>query len=86
MSDYIKREDAIEAVKYWDYYGITDVNTEDLVNSIECVQAADVVEVVHCQDCKYYGHYNEEKEDLLWCQFVCTDIDDYCSEGERADK
>ena len=44
VSDYIKREDAVKVVKYWDCYGNTDINTKYLIDSIERVQTADVVE------------------------------------------
>lgn len=79
MRRYIDADEFADFIKRWGQGS----SLEDVIEWLETGDTADVVEVVHCQDCKYYGHYNEEKEDLLWCQFVDTDIDDYCSYGER---
>ena len=86
MSEYIKREDAIGALldKYVDYAG--------LVDSIESVPSADVVEVVRCKDCKYYREYVSNRGSALMCFCPCCisgqgkkKPTDYCSYGERKD-
>jgi len=67
MSDYIKREDAITAIA-------------GLLNVIEQVDGADLVEVVRCKECKHWD------SDCIWCDLWgnTQEYDDgYCSYGER---
>lgn len=64
MSEYIKREDAIEMV------------LEPLNN----MPAADVVEVVRCKDCKY-----KERERCGLTRYTVREYD-FCSYGERKEK
>lgn len=72
MNDYIKREDAIEMV------------LEPLNN----MPAADVVEVVRCEDCKWYTPADETYGTCYAYKGVYGKIKptDYCSYGEREDK
>ena len=91
MNDYIKHKEyklpnGRTVTADFNELGLATVTIQAMDALFDILNSSDVVEVVHCQDCKYYGHYNEEKEDLLWCQFVDTDIDDYCSYGERAEE
>lgn len=70
MSDYIKREDALTAIA-------------GLLNVIEQVDGADVVEVVRCKDCKFWD------SGCRWCDLWgdTQEYDDgYCSYGERKEK
>ena len=61
-----------------------------VVSTIENAPTADVVEVVRCKDCKFWGipHANDiEKShyccrDNMWCMPLRF-ADDYCSYGER---
>lgn len=56
---------------------------------------ADVVEVVRCKDCKYYVLHTFYGRTQGWCERLCdefdrslahgTEVDDYCSFGERAE-
>lgn len=56
---------------------------------------ADVVEVVRCKDCKYYVIHTLFGHTQGWCERLCdefdkslshgTEVNDYCSHGERAD-
>lgn len=61
--DYIKRNDAINAFddpRVERNYG--DVSPSSVIDVIKTIQAADVVEIVRCKDCKYWGierGYNE---------------------------
>lgn len=69
MSDYIKREDALTAIA-------------GLLNVVEQIDGADVVEVVRCKDCIY--------NDSGWCgsqEYGTRHVEDndYCSYGERKD-
>lgn len=60
---------------------------------IDELPTADVVEVVRCKDCKFWGipHANDiEKShyccrDNMWCMPLRF-ADDYCSYGEREEK
>lgn len=59
------------------------------------LSTADVVEVVRCKDCKYYVLHTLFGHTQGWCERLCdefdrslahgTEVDDYCSKGERAD-
>lgn len=71
MSEYIKREDAIQA--------LTDCPVQYVV-SLCNVPSADVVEVVRCKDCKYWNGDECTGRDI----FVVDD-DEFCSYGERRD-
>ena len=48
------------------------------VKDIEALKPADVVQVVRCDDCKYYGSRR-------WCELHSSVFDDnaFCSYGER---
>lgn len=74
MSDYIKREDAIEIIASHDETdGTIKVFSGRFVNGlISAIPPADVVEVVRCKDCtrKYICYHSAEY---------------YCSDGERVD-
>lgn len=47
----------------------------------------DAVEVVRCKDCKHYRQNCWGGEDDMWCMcwsdWIPTEPDDYCSNGER---
>ena len=51
-------------------------------NPLKDIPAADVVEVVRCQDCVYWRGENDI------CKGTCIDFgtDGYCSEGKRRDR
>ena len=81
MSEYIKREDALDAVLF------TLVGTGHQSNAICAIRdipTADVVEVVRCKDCKWWRRMNGDK---LRCHnhygFIACKETDYCSCGER---
>ena len=50
---------------------------------IEHIPTIDAVHVVRCRDCKH--KYNPDSPDWLWCYFVDTNGDDFCSYGKRKD-
>ena len=89
MSDYIKREDAIERLSYHtDFYqSDREFGTEEMLykdsalNEISELPSADVVEVVRCKDCKYYDNVFKDH-----CFLQGAGDDDYCSYGERAEE
>jgi len=86
--EYIRRQDAIDAFNrikntlknpetaHYDtlmFYEIEDV--------LEDVEPADVVQVVRCDDCVYYGSRR-------WCELHSSVFDDnaFCSYGERREE
>ena len=106
MTEYIERESIIthmkdlptwradsggvygNAMKYPD--GMFDC--EDVISSLECEPAADVVPVVRCKDCKYrVEHHYEEKGEEPYikysCKFTNYSMSDngFCSFGARMD-
>ena len=54
---------------------------------IDEVKGVDVVEVVRCKDCEHYKQNPWSKEEnmmcMCWCDWIATDPDDFCSQGER---
>lgn len=94
QTDYVKREDAIERLKYHtDFYqNDREFGSEEMLykdsalNEISELPSADVVEVVRCKDCKL-----ATKDKVLIDRYNCyvhdeqTRANDFCSYGERAD-
>lgn len=81
MSDYIKREDAINTVRNT-FTGMTADTLELRINGIP---SADVAPVVRCKDCKCWTEWSNgtgscSRFALDW---IGTDADDFCSMGER---
>lgn len=91
MSDYIKREDAIESAKALLFcYGSDNIPDDKLDEYAEEFINDDdntIVEVVRCKDCKH-RYYDKERK-LYYCTmyFGLGDVHDenYCSYGERKD-
>ena len=97
MDDYIKREDAIEqARRNWTGEGDWIASTE--INLLKNLPTADVVEVVRCKDCKWWG-YLDDKGPVRVCHaakhgyksknwdigiYRTYNEDFYCADGERA--
>ena len=94
MTDYIKREDAIEAIdRILNYCEEIDLHLPKeeqsgykMLNDYLAVSRylVNSVEVVRCNDCRYWNH----KTDLTYCEkksWLGTDANDYCSFGERAE-
>ena len=92
MTDYIKREDAIEELKQ--YFVEHDDEQDEFTRPAATLAAnaivdnmpkADVVEVVRCKDCKH-RYYDKERK-LYYCEMyfglgILKD-NNYCSYGER---
>ena len=74
MSDYISREAALTVLDW-------DCASQDALNVIKAIPAADVAEVVRCRECIYWRGAND------LCKGICIDFDadGYCSEGKRKD-
>ena len=77
MADYIRREDALFAVRKAERGGSMTALTrlERAYAEIRGMPAADVAEVVRCRDCRYFKMYK--------CRMGYSNHDDYCSHGER---
>lgn len=94
--DYIKREDAIEAITktarkkftladWYEFYlkGMTDAE-----DSLKALPAADVVEVIRCKECKYFSLTSwGEVSGIPSCEFLgdgCrVNKNGYCFFAER---
>lgn len=88
MSDYIKREDAIETVyKLREHFKCWDRNDDIIIkNALNAIPTADVVEVVRCNDCKYGEVDDADFPDQYFCNHHGCDWNEgnhYCSYGER---
>ena len=94
MSKYIRAVVAAEAIE--DKYGIP---LGDLVDTFADIPAADVVEVVRCRECKYWGDESGKlprSDGVLFARCKvhnylldgrhtgwCPTENDFCSYGER---
>lgn len=86
MTEYIKREDAIDAVLDT-YYNTPDIDLsgERLEAAILNIPAADVAPVVRCKDCRWRGR--EDCAMFYRCdcgeQHTWETDNDFCSYGEQ---
>lgn len=83
MSNYIKREDAIDAcLEETSTKWSTKEEAEEgriIASVIKSLPSADVVEVVRCKDCKKYMTIH------CTCDGCCISDEWYCADGERKD-
>lgn len=79
MSDYIKREDALNAFNNAFYSG--------LAAKIKEIPSADVAPVVRCRDCLFCQMELYDGADEPWCDVhnKTVDTEAFCSWGERKD-
>ena len=86
MDEYIKREDAIDAVLdvYCDTPDI-DLSCEKFEAAILKIPAADVAPVVRCKDCRWRGREDCAMFYRCECgeQHTWETDNDFCSYGER---
>ena len=84
MGDYIRREDAVDAVKHAWAKGI------EPSQYIESLEPADVVPVVRCKDCKHYyfadNHIPQEQRYVCEISGEIWKPDSFCSYGERREE
>ena len=85
MADYIDRHELLSILcnKAFDKVN-TDIPYRELrwaINTVKQLPSADVVEVVRCNDCRWY-HVGEE---MCLREGFPADKDDFCSWGERKD-
>ena len=76
MSDYIRREDAVDLINK-----ISNLDLKakgGICVALANLEKADVVPVVRCDDCVYYGSRR-------WCELHSSVFDNnaFCSYGER---
>lgn len=89
MADYIRREDALFALRKAERGGSMTALTrlERAYAEIREMPAADVAEVVRCKDCRYLGReldkglYSCDDYNLPYCE-----PDSYCSHGRRKEE
>ena len=87
--EYIRKQDALDAFglsektrKYGgDHSGYDTRMLYEIQDTIESLEPADVVQVVRCDDCVYYGSRR-------WCELHSSIFDDnaFCSYGERREE
>ena len=74
MDEYITKQQAADAIKYW--------SPVDAIDVIRKLPAADVVEVVRCKDCKFNPLKN-----IVGCPManLAYDGNRWCWRGEQDD-
>ena len=96
--EYIKRESAIEAIEN-DCSELVYYTKEEAIQCVKAIPAADVVEVVRCRECKYWGDEDgklQRSDGLLFARCKihnylldgrhtgwCPTENNFCSYGER---
>jgi hypothetical protein len=91
MTDYIRREDALFALRKAERGGSMTALTrlERAYAEIREMPAADVAEVVRCKGCKY-GVYDSKPNGAMVCLRTNDGFwrkeTDFCSYGERRDE
>jgi hypothetical protein len=94
MAEYIERDEAIRKAQDACIKivfrilgrGITQFDAADIVDVMESVPTADVVEVVRCKDCVNYCGFEHCKNGICDVDVVSKRAvypDDFCSYGER---
>ena len=98
MKEYIEREAAIKAIEN-DCSELVYYTKEDAIQCVKAIPAADVVEVVRCRECKYWGDEDgklQRSDGVLFARCKvhnylldgrhtgwCPTENDFCSYGER---
>ena len=79
-NEYIRRQDAKDALQEKVFHNLTD-EFYGAMQAIDELDPADVVPVVRCDDCVYYGSRR-------WCELHSSVFDDnaFCSYGERREE
>ena len=87
MSDYIRKEDAKDALQEKVFHNLTD-EFYGAMQVIDELPSADVVPVVRCRDCRKCIY--DSLFDQLWCNMTPVTRrvkpDDFCSYGERREE
>lgn len=82
MSDYIKRDDAEQAIARY-LSPVFERAEQGARRVLQNIPSADVVEVVRCKDCKWAGR--DEHCPAIEMYMVCGG-NGYCSYGERKEQ
>ena len=87
--EYIRKQDAVDAFglsektrKYGgDHSGYDTRMLYEIQDTIESLEPADVVQVVRCDDCVYYGSRR-------WCELHSSVFEDnaFCSYGKKREE
>ncbi len=90
MADYIRRDDALFALRKAERGGSMTALTrlERAYAEIREMPAADVVPVTRCKDCKHLVNTTINANGFLICDISDMEIapDDFCSHGERREE
>ena len=80
MSEYVSKEDVKNALQEKVYRNLTD-EFYGAMQVIDELEPADVVPVVRCDDCEYYGSRR-------WCELHSSVFNDdaFCSYGEKREE
>lgn len=80
MSEYIRKADAKDALQEKVFHNLTD-EFYGAMQVLDELEPADVVQIVRCDDCVYYGSRR-------WCELHSSVFDDnaFCSYGERREE
>ena len=85
-TEYVERTAAMRAaVRYFQNTLKGRMDEYGLMNAINHVPTADVVEVVRCKDCKYNPEFETKRKGWVWCRNFRTEVKStgFCSYGER---
>ena len=80
MKEYIEREAAIKVIEN-DCSELVYYTKEDAIQCVKAIPAADVVEVVRCRECKYWGDEDgklQRSDGLLFARCI---IHNYLLDG-----
>ena len=93
MEEYVTKENVLAQLERCarDPYHETHYLRDAVINTIRRTEAADVVEVVRCEDCKFGELFQNDSSGVMarYCKvFTLKRMvadDDFCSYGERKD-
>ena len=80
--------DADDLAKVFMLKGKDKLRLATVINEIEMLPTADVVEVVRCKDCEHSTHWYADKiQCMFWSEIplICFN-DDFCSRGKRKEQ
>ena len=82
MKEYIEREAAIKAIEN-DCLELVYYTKEDAIQCVKAIPAADVVEVVRCRECKYWGDEDGKLQSSDGLLFARCKIHNYLLDGRH---
>ena len=84
MKEYIERAEIKSALQPVTHDSSCPLHIAAAVDQVlDCIPAADVVEVVRCRNCKHYKPQEYFSPCVLPQGIECAKPDDFCSYGQR---